>query len=335
MAEKYLLGVDGGNSKTDYLLCRADGTFVDILRASNCSHENHERGYDWMQETMQGHLNTLFGKNNITVENIAAAAFGLAGSDIPEQTEELINRVKAMGFQRIALANDGILGVKAVASAGICSINGSGTVTIGIDDDGRFLQVGGIGGLSGDAAGGGHISGMAIKMVYHAYFRAGKETAMAPGVLELLKIKGPEELLTAINGYGWRSGVSRDLIRLADEKAREGDEVAAKIFDDMGVSCGEGVVGCVRNLSFTNELTVVKAGSIWNVIQYPGMVDNFVRVIREGVDIPVRFELLEATPALGALFWAKELYDGKVEPQYREEMRRFLTPQKYAELANK
>jgi N-acetylglucosamine kinase-like BadF-type ATPase len=333
MAQKYILGVDGGNSKTDYLLCKADGTFVDILRASNCSHENHERGYDWMQETMQGHVDRLCKKNNISVADIAAAGFGLAGADEPAQIVELSNRIRKIGFTRFEVANDGILGVKAVASSGVCSINGSGTVTLGVDDEGKVLQVGGIGNLSGDAAGGGHISGMAIKMVYHAYYRTGKKTSMAPGVKELLGIKDPQDFLTAINSYSWRGETTRGLIQLADREAQKGDEVAARIFDDMGISCAEGVVGCVQNLSFKNEVVVVKAGSIWNVISYPGMVDNFVRVIREGIDLPVRFELLETTPSLGALFWAKELLDEKSDPRYREEMRKFLSPEKYDELA--
>jgi N-acetylglucosamine kinase-like BadF-type ATPase len=333
MAEKFILGVDGGNSKTDYLLCRADGTFVDILRASNCSHENNDRGYDWMQETMQGHVDTLCKKNNIKIEDIVAVGFGLAGADEPGQVKELTNRIKHIGFTRFEVANDGILGVKAIASSGVCSINGSGTVTLGIDDTGKLLQVGGIGGLSGDAAGGGHISSMAVKMVYHAFFRAGKKTSMADGVLNLMKLNGPEELHAAINRYGWRSGISRELIQLADREAQAGDEVAMKIFDDMGVSMAEGVVGCVQNLTFNGEIVVVKAGSIWNVIGYKGMIDHYVRTIREGIKNPVRFELLETTPALGALFWAKELLDGSISPKYREEMRSFLTPEKYAEIA--
>jgi len=335
MAGNYILGVDGGNSKTDYLLCRADGTFVDILRASNCSHENHERGYDWMQETMQGHIDTLCNKNGIKVSDIAAAGFGLAGADEPGQIAELSNRVRAMGFTRFEVANDGILGVKAIASSGVCSICGSGTVTLGIDDTGSLLQVGGIGNLSGDAAGGGHISGMVIKMVYHSVFRAGKETSMTRETMDILGMKGPRDFLTAINNYSWRGASTRALIQLADREAQKGDTVAAQIFDDMGVSCAEGVVGCVRNLTFNCEVVVVKAGSIWSVIGYKGLVDRFTQTVREGLTQPVRFELLETTPALGALFWAKEMADGAIDPGYRKEMRSFLSPERYAELASK
>jgi N-acetylglucosamine kinase-like BadF-type ATPase len=288
-----------------------------------------------MQETMQEHVDTLCNKNNIKVTDIAAAGFGLAGADEPGQIVELTKRVRNIGFTNFEVANDGVLGVKAVSSSGICSINGSGTVSLGIDDTGKLLQVGGIGDLSGDAAGGGHISAMAIKMVYRYFFRTGQKTSMAPGVLEIFNLKDPADLHAAINSYGWRAASTRALIQLADKEAQKGDAVAAKIFDDVGISCGEGVVGCAQHLTFNNEIVVVKAGSIWNVIGYTGMVDNFMRVIREGCKLPVRFELLETTPALGALFWAKEILDGTIDPQYRKEMRQFLSPEKYNELAGR
>ena len=335
MAVKYILGVDGGNSKTDYLLCRADGTFADILRASNCSHENHERGFDWMQETMAEHMDILCRKNKIKINDIAAAGFGLAGADEPGQVAELRRRIKKIGFKKFEVANDGILGVKAVSSAGICSINGSGTVTVGVDDTGKVLQVGGIGDLSGDAAGGGHISGMAIKAAYHALFRAGPATSMSDGVFALLKITRPEELHTAVSQYNWRLGISRNLIQLADREALAGDAVAQKIFDDMGISCANGVLGCIGHLTFREEVVVVKAGSIWNVIGYPGLLENFTRTVQGGTSLPVRFELLEATPALGALFWAREQLDGTIDDAYRVQMRKFLSPEKYAQLAGK
>lgn len=339
MAEKFILGVDGGNSKTDYLLCKADGTFVDILRAGTCSHESGNRGYDWMQGEMQCHLDVLLGRNNITVADIAAAGFGLAGADMPTQVAELEQRVRNIGFTKFGLQNDGILGVKAVSKAGICSINGSGAVIIGIDDEGEFLQVGGIGELSGDEAGGSYIARQTIKAAYHSLYRAAGKTDLVEGVFNLLGIKTGQQLHTYISTHSWSMPNIRELIQLTDKLAQNGDKAAQKIFDDIGINCAEGVIGCAQSLTFKNEIVVVKAGSIWNVIGYPGMVDNFTRTVCKGLTQNlvqcVRFELLESTPALGAMFWAKELIDGDIDPIYRAEMRAFLSPEKYAELAAK
>ena len=41
----YYLGVDGGNTKTDFALMRADGTLIDWIRVGTCSHETLPGGY--------------------------------------------------------------------------------------------------------------------------------------------------------------------------------------------------------------------------------------------------------------------------------------------------
>ena len=39
MKQEYVLGVDGGNTKTQYFLYDGDGNFVDGIEAGTCSHE--------------------------------------------------------------------------------------------------------------------------------------------------------------------------------------------------------------------------------------------------------------------------------------------------------
>jgi len=329
---KYVLGVDGGNSKTDYLLCREDGTFVDILRRPSCSHEHEGVGYDGMQEKMQSHLNDLFAKHNITVKDIVAAGFGLAGADVPDQIVNLKKRVENIGFTNYGLANDGILGVKAMAPAGVCSINGSGTVALGIDETGEVLQVGGIGPLSGDHAGGGVVARNAIEATYSYYYRSGKNSEAFPKILELLGLKDASGLFVKISesGYYWSS--TTDIIKIVDAAAANGDEVCQKILDAVGINCGEGVAGCIRNLNFTKEVTIVKAGSIWTKLKYTGMSKKFEEVIKQNISLPIKPVLLFAPPALGAAFWALELAKGGLDEKYRQEMTDFLTVDKYEEL---
>ena len=332
MTMKYILGVDGGNSKTDYLLCREDGTFVDILRRPTCSHEHAGVGYDGAQQKMQSHLNDLFARHNMTVKDIAAAGFGLAGADTPEQTENLIQRVKDIGFTKFGLANDGILGVKAMADAGVCSINGSGTVALGIDDGGVVLQVGGIGPLSGDHAGGSHIAREAIEAMYKHYYRVGQYSEAFPELLALLGLKDPSGLFVKIADSGYYWDTTTAIIKIVDAAAVNGDVVCKKILDDVGVNCGEGVAGCIRNLDFKSEVTVVKAGSIWTKLKYPGMGSIFETVIKQNATQPIKTVLLNAPPALGAVFWAKGLLSGALDESYRQSMTDFLTVEKYEEL---
>ena len=53
---KYILGVDGGNTKTDYLLYDVEGNFVDGLRSGTCSHEGLKDGFEGAYRVMNERL---------------------------------------------------------------------------------------------------------------------------------------------------------------------------------------------------------------------------------------------------------------------------------------
>ena len=110
---KYVLGVDGGNTKTDYFLFDTEGNHVDSIRKGTCSHEALRDSFAGTKRVMSEHLSELFERNNITVEDIEGAAFGLAGADVVSQKIELNRVIKEIGFKNFQLENDGILGVKA------------------------------------------------------------------------------------------------------------------------------------------------------------------------------------------------------------------------------
>jgi N-acetylglucosamine kinase-like BadF-type ATPase len=141
-----------------------------------------------MEKTMREQLSVIFSRNHITADDIIAGGFGLAGSDLPAQRGELINRVKKMGFKNFNVFNDGILGIKAASEngAGICVVNGTSTVVIGIDLNGKILQVGGVGEIAGDLAGGTYVMRRCIYYLYEYYFRCGRPSGMFPEIMKML-----------------------------------------------------------------------------------------------------------------------------------------------------
>jgi N-acetylglucosamine kinase-like BadF-type ATPase len=309
--QKYFLGVDGGNTKTDYMLCTTDGRFVDLHRTGQCSHENFDDGFAGMERVMWEQLSVLFNRNGISVENIEAAGFGLAGADLPYQVYELKKRVESIGFTKYGLANDGILGVKGASEngVGLCVVNGTGTVVIGMDKKGDILQVGGVGPLSGDNAGGGYIRDKIISLLYDFHYRCGEDSPMFPRVMELLKIK-PEDLLTLISDYGRLQKYMTEIIKIGSAAAVEGDAIAKKIFDDIGETIGRSAAGCIRRLSLDNEVDIVQVGSIWHKIAYNGMNASFLKTVCELSGKNCRIIKLKAPAAVGGVFWAKEISAG-------------------------
>jgi N-acetylglucosamine kinase-like BadF-type ATPase len=174
MNKEYIIGVDGGGTKTDYLIFTVEGDFVDSLRTGSRSHEVLSGGFSETEEKLLKDLNHLLQKNGIAAKDIAAAVFGMAGVDTPAQKDTMCKIVEKAGFQKFAVSNDSILGIKAgcPSGVGVCSVNGTGTVVTGIDDTGEILQVGGIGIATGDYAGGLFIAALTIKAAYDYYIIA-------------------------------------------------------------------------------------------------------------------------------------------------------------------
>lgn len=315
---KFLLGVDGGNTKTDYFLFTTDGQFYDAIRMGTCSHEALKDSYAGTKRVMGEHLATLFERHNISIDDIEAAAFGLAGADIASQKKELNRVISELGFKKFQLENDGILGVKAASpnGKGICSINGTGTVTVGVDDRGQFLQVGGVGYISGDEAGGSFIVRRTYQAVYDSFYRLGKKTILAKVLMDRFQIPSNELFLDYIvHAYEQKSFGSTEIIKMVFQAANDGDEVAIEILEQVGLNLARSTAGCINNLHFDSEVNVVLAGSVWSKATAPHMQNFFMNFVSQNVKPKCVFHVLNASPASGAVIWAMEIASGSY-PSY-------------------
>ena len=337
---RFLLGVDGGNSKTDYLLYTPEGDFVDVLRTGTCSHEAVPCGFDGMEYTMLSQLTELFNKNGISANDIAAAGFGLAGADLPHQIEELAKRIIKIGIKNFELNNDAILGIKAVLPGGIglCAVNGSGTAVLGHDETDKTLQISGMGHITGDFAGGSYIFTRIFSRLYEFYYRFGQESSMYGEILDLIECR-PENLPVFIGDYKKLRSYMQSTIQIANKHAKAGDSVACEIFDSVGLEIGKSCAGCISKLSFENmgnsenPIGIALVGTIWHKVDYPGMIGTLIKTAENFTQKKCNAILLNCPPAIGGVVWAKEILDGKTaSTEFRKKVTMALTIEKYEQM---
>jgi len=311
---KYVLGVDGGNTKTDYFLYDIDGNFVDAIRSGSCSHEALKDSFAGSYRAMKEEIEKLLSKNSITVDDIAAGAFGLAGVDVPHQKKALEDIVSKIGLKKYVVANDGFLGIKAGTKSGIgaCSINGTGTVSAGIDDLGHYIQVGGIGVVSGDEAGGAYLARRAIQLAYNETYRFGDPTSLTKAIYELLDIQGKSDFSNKIS-LKFASGQTdrTTLVKMLFEHANAGDLVAIKALHDAGEAMARSVSGCISELIINGPVEIVLAGTVWAKATAPHMFESFKMWVEKLTKRECTYHILGAPPAIGAVIWAIELAIGK------------------------
>ncbi|MDY0064521.1 MAG: BadF/BadG/BcrA/BcrD ATPase family protein [Bacilli bacterium] len=307
----YILGVDGGNTKTDYFLFDTDANLIDYYRGGTCSHEGLKDGFEGSYRVLKAVLDDFLGRNQVEYRAVSASAFGLAGVDTPYQKKRLEEVIKRLGFSNFRVVNDSFLGIKAGSpfGYGVCSINGTGTSSGGIDEKGDVLQVGGIGAIVGDEAGGYHISRQVVRAVYDEAYRFGEKTSLTPIVYSFLGVQEKAQLMEKISDSYLARKVDYTTLTIACfEEANKKDPVAIQILQKTAHNLARSAGGVVVNMNFREPVPVILAGSVWVKGSCPILVEEFKKAIELYTKKKCDVSVLMVPPATGAVIWALEQY---------------------------
>lgn len=311
---EFVLGVDGGGTKTDYLLFDTGGNMIARLRGAGTNHEGMPGGMAELEERLSGILLPFLRENGLEPRDVAGAAFGMAGVDVPGQKAALEGIFHRMGFQNICVMNDSFIGIKAGSPKGygVCVVNGTGNTIGGIDRAGRWLQVAGAGYVSGEDGGSGRLAKQALRAVYEELFCLGAPTAMTPLVLELLRISDPACYMEAVYANYYAGTVkAKDILDILFLCANRGDEVAAGILKRVGGQIARCIAGCDRRLDFGDELDVILVGSVTLKASCPILLDTLKAEALRLTGKKLNFIPLAVPVAAGAALWAIELALGR------------------------
>lgn len=329
MAERYLLGIDAGATKTAYALYDLRTGETLLLYGGCGNHEGMAGGYTELREVMETHLCRLCRAAGIQPADIDSAGLGIAGVDTRRQHGIISEIFRGIGLSRFALGNDAILGVKAECPAGICAVNGTGFSVYGVDDLGNTAQVGGLGDYTGDQGGGGFFAQRAVEAVYRALEKNGPETAMTGEMLALLGIADSALFVEAVSERleSERSDVFRkDLSVLLHRCAGAGDEAAAEILRASGREYAASVLGVLRRLPRLAEngsVELILVGSCFlraSCDLARRTLEQELKRQRPEVDFHIR--PIQTDPAAGGLLWAREIAgipeeeDGRIRASY-------------------
>lgn len=311
----YVLGLDGGGTKTQCALFDCNGKIVDFLNWGPTNHEVMKNGFDDLRKELEAIFSEICKRNGIKRDNLSACGFGMAGIDTREQHRIVSGIISGLGISKFVLCNDSYLGIKAGSSTGrgICVINGTGCSVTGIDAQGRMFQVGGQGSLTGDAGGGSVLGLRVLFAVYDHLIRGGRYTRMSDYLLKELDVENKYDYLDILTKrINERSLRVRDLNKFLFTAANEKDDVAVEVLENVGRELGRSVNAVISELGFVGEnpLNVTLAGSI-NV---KGNNPTLVNAIKDEVSVKypernIEFTLLRKPPVSGAVIWALSMVE--------------------------
>lgn len=319
--KKYVLGMDGGGTKTHCAIFTLDGKLVDFITWGRTNHECLSGGYDELRSELKKLFSYILDKNGIGAEELGKCVIGLAGVDTKRQHEMISGMIFAAGLKDFILCNDSFLGIKAgcKSGSGICAINGTAFCIGGIDPKGNMLQIGGLGDIAGgDFGGGEYLAGKAIAAAYNSLFKGDPETYITELLFKTLKINSKFDFIEALM-CSITDGIFKydSFNRFVFEAANKNDKVALEILEDMGKEYARCINAVIANLDYDcDRLEVVFAGSVFVKGENTRAIDRIKQDVRrrnEGRSIV--FNTLKAPPVAGAVLWALEKsgYEGNRE----------------------
>jgi N-acetylglucosamine kinase-like BadF-type ATPase len=321
--KRYVIGVDGGGTKTDCLLFDLDGRMIDHLRWGTTSHEFLSGGYEACEREVLAMLGALFQKNGVLPCYIKTAVFGMAGVDTVYQEKIVSGIVEKSGIPDFLVCNDGYLGIKAGTTngVGITVINGTGCSFEGIGASGKMMQIGGQSVIMDDVAGGYIIGRNIIRLVHRELFLNGEKTILTEMLMKEMGVSGGIELMDElVRRVGEKTAEIKHFSHFAFEAAAQGDAVAIGYLKEIGREIAGYCKSLIRNLRLYEENTVeiVLIGS--------GFIraedDTHISVMKEEItrEYPAAvIKPLTVRPACGAAFWAFARC-GLLDPELKEKI---------------
>lgn len=320
----YFLGVDGGGSTTVAALADQTGQLVGLGKGGpgNFQTVGLERARAEVKKSISGALQAA----GVEPSSVAGAYFGMSGADRPRDFElvrELLAPV-VPGSARWSLENDAVLGLWAgtTQGVGIGVVCGTGTNVVGLNAQGKRVQVGGLGRIFGDAAGGRYLGEEALARSQRAKEGRGKPTLLYERLCRHYQVEDLLDLMDWL--YQGQNLRLAELAPLVFQAAAEGDEVAQELLVEMGRELGASTLAAARQLFAPGEsLKVVGVGSVFQKAELSLIYQEFSAVLQAS-EFTVEPQILHTEPVVGAIYGACAQVGFRVDSQFKDRLERSL-----------
>ncbi len=300
----FLLGVDGGGSKTTALVARPDGA---ILGRGGAGPSNYQQvGPQAAFAALEAAASTAFGDARLAAVIPAVVCLGLAGA-AREEDRALVRAWAERRFPGAALLlktdGDLVLTAGTPEGWGVALICGTGSIVIGADREGRRARVGGWGPILGDEGSGYAIGRAALQATMRAYDGRGEPTVLLERVLGHWNLAEPPSLVRRVYREEVTPADIAGLAPLVNRAAEEGDAVAAAILGQAGTELALAVSAAAKALHFDALVPCALAGGL--ILNSTGLRAAFLDAAqRAGLRLDPVTPV--TVPALGAIRLAQQ-----------------------------
>ncbi len=201
---KYLIGIDGGGTKTKCIVANPQGNPVYETSGGPSNFLIH--GLDKVSENILNLLTDCVKNLNCDFSDLACIVIGTAGAGRKEDADKLKNhflkyaKSKNSVIKNFYVESDARIALEGAFSGkpGTILISGTGSIMFGKDVKRKIHRVGGFGRQVGDEGSGYSIGKRGIQAISKFYDRRGEITSLVKFISDNFKINTGEELINAV-----------------------------------------------------------------------------------------------------------------------------------------
>jgi N-acetylglucosamine kinase-like BadF-type ATPase len=321
MKDALLIAVDGGNSKTDVVLLRTDGSVAAAVRGpgSNPHYLTTAGALDLIERLMDAAWRQTGADPRSHRPKMSAAAFFLAGADQPDELRELRDAIADRGWaDDVLVGNDtlALLWAGSTSGSGVAVVVGAGVNGVGRAESGIEAHFAALGEVTGDWGGGPGIGLTALGAAVRA--EEGRAPATALSALIAAHFGEGTSLDVAIAVHRGRIAGHRlgELPPLVFEAAQAGDPESLTMVDRQADEVVAFAVAALRRTQQTgDEVEVVLGGSV--LTSGPSRLIDRVRAGVAAVAPHAKVVLWTGRPVVGAAIAVLNVSGGDDAARFR------------------
>ncbi len=324
-AMSYLLGIDGGNSKTHALIVNNQGIPSGFGEAGASDYQ--EIGIEQACLAWKAAIQKAINQADIQLSDLSDACFCLAGADLPEDYLILKARVgDLLPKTRICVKNDTIAALRAglyETSHGVTVVVGTGFNAAVRSHEGQEFVMPGLGYLSGDYGGGRWLGRQVIRAVMRAWDGRGPQTILSRLVFKHIGVKDELELIRLMRSdVGARRDI-HELVPLVFEATNLGDMVARSLLTALGEEVGLAASVLIHRFGLENEpVPVVLSTSVFRG-KGPLLLDVITQYVHRSAP-QARVIIPEFLPVVGAVLEAMDETGIRLDDTVYNNLRRVI-----------
>lgn len=266
----YVLGIDGGGTKTNGIVADENGT-VYMQTVTSRSNPNTLSKAEF-EKVMSDMILELKTQQPDIFEELTVCFAGMAGVGESGRDAEVANLLKKylptktqvfVNHDAINALYSGTLG-----APGIVQIAGTGSIAFGMNEVNKKVRTGGWGYLFDDEGSGFYIGNEALRAVFQDFDGRGLTTDLTNRVLQHFNVSYVPDIIGQVYGHEHPRSVIAPLSKHVVEAAVANDEVAKNIILKACESMVSCIYSCHRQLFKENHQTIiVLSGGVFTNVQ--------------------------------------------------------------------